>query len=159
MKRSVPTNEYARRWLGFFLVDRDLLFGLNQLPRALYSVEMKDSRGGCMLTFLRTLVRGTEWAAVLLVTDALVSSSLGLGFVEILGDLMLVEVGVLFVLAGLIDFASSIGAAQFRKTILKSKEGYSDSKHKESERRASIALIAGVILFLLLILAAIVPKL
>ncbi len=110
-----------------------------------------------MLTFLRILLRSLELAAVLLVADgsaAYFSTSFGFALIEILGDLMLVEVGVLFVIAGLIDFASSIAVAQFRKTVLHSKQGYSSSRHKESEQRASVSLLTGLILFVLLIIAA-----
>ncbi len=110
-----------------------------------------------MLTLLRILLRSLELAAVLLVADcvaAYASTSLGFAFIEILGDLMLVEVGVLFVVAGLIDFASSIAVAQFRKTVLRSKQGYSPSGHKESQHRASVSLVTGLILLLLLIIAA-----
>jgi hypothetical protein len=76
-------------------------------------------------------------------------------FIEVIGDLMLGEVAVLFILAGLLDFGSSIGMIQFRRVVLASKEGYSSSKHKESERKASVLCLTGLFLFSILIVATI----
>ena len=94
---------------------------------------------------------------VLLVADSLAAYALtflSYRFIEVMGDLMLIEVAILFVLAGLLDFSTSIGAAQFRKTILGSKQGYSSSKHKEAEKTALVYFLGGLIIFLMLIVFA-----
>ena len=94
---------------------------------------------------------------VLLVADGLAAyglTFLNFRFVEVMGDLMLIEVAILFVLAGILDFSNSIGAAQFRKTMLGSKEGYSSSKHKETQRTALVYFLGGLIIFLMLIVLA-----
>ncbi|MGP8070107.1 MAG: hypothetical protein ACLP5V_09475, partial [Candidatus Bathyarchaeia archaeon] len=96
-------------------------------------------------------------AGVLLVADGLVAyglTFLSYRFIEIIGDSILIEVAILFVVAGLLDFSSSIGAVQFRKTILGSKEAYSSSAHKETEKKAAVFLLGGVILLLALAILA-----
>jgi hypothetical protein len=108
-----------------------------------------------MLTFLKVATRSILVAVAAMAADALVAYEMiqfGFSFVGIVGDMMLIEVAILFLIAGLIDFSSSIGAAQFRKTILGSKRGYSQSVHKEAERKAAVLLLAGV--FILIILCA-----
>jgi hypothetical protein len=111
-----------------------------------------------MLMFPASLRSSLELAAGLLVSDvvaAYILSFFHIAFVESFGDIMLVEIAVLFILAGVIDFASSIGAAQFRKALLGARQAYSPSKHKASRRSASVLLGAGLILLAILILAAI----
>jgi hypothetical protein len=111
-----------------------------------------------MLSFPRIVRRSVQLATGILVADCVVGfllTFLRFTFIEVVGDLILGEVAVLFITAGLIDFASSIGATQFRKTILASKQGYSSSKHKMSERQASVLFLAGVILFSILIVVSI----
>ena len=111
-----------------------------------------------MLTFSEILRRSILLNVVLLAIDAVAAYFFALfkySFVESFGDMILVEVAILFVLAGLMDFGSSIGMAQFRKVFSSSKESYSASKRKDSERRAFVFLFAGLILFSILIAAAI----
>ncbi len=111
-----------------------------------------------MLMLLRILRSSLQLAAALLAVDGGIAYVLTLfhyAIVESLGDLMLAEVAVLFILAGVLDFASSIGVAQFRKTFLASKQGYSSSKHKASHRNASVLLVAGFILLAILIVASV----
>lgn len=95
-------------------------------------------------------------SGVLLSVDGLAAfllTSANYAFIETIGDLVLVEVAILFILAGLVDFASSVGMAQLRKSFIRGERGYSASRHKESERRASVLVVAGLILFLLLVAA------
>lgn len=111
-----------------------------------------------MLSFPRIVRLSVQLATGILVADCVVGfllTFLRFTFIEVVGDLILGEVAVLFIIAGLIDFASSIGATQFRKTIRVSKQGYSSSKHKMSERKASVLFLAGVILFSILIVVSI----
>lgn len=111
-----------------------------------------------MLTFLTILGRSLRILGGLLFTDGLVAYGLTFlryRFIETVGDFMLVEVAVLFLLAGLLDFSSSIGAVEFRKTILGSKQEYSSSAHKDAERKASVFFLGGMILLSMLIIMAI----
>ncbi|HXZ91184.1 MAG TPA: hypothetical protein VEG61_08985 [Candidatus Dormibacteraeota bacterium] len=108
-----------------------------------------------MLTLLSVLGRSVRLALALVVVDGLAAyglTFLSYRFIEVVGDLMLVEVALLFLLAGLLDFFTSIGAAQFRKTFLGSKQGYSSSKHKEAEKKAVVFFLGGLIIFLMLII-------
>lgn len=110
-----------------------------------------------MLTLLTVLGRSVRLALVLLVADGVAAyglTFLSYRFIEVMGDLMLIEVAILFILAGLLDFSTSIGAAQFRKTLLGSKQGYSSSKHKEAEKKALVYFLGGLIIFLILIVFA-----
>jgi len=110
-----------------------------------------------MLTFLTILGRSLRIASGLLVADSVAAyglTFLGYSFIEIIGDLMLIEVAILFIIAGLLDFSSSVGAVQFRKTILGSKQEYSSSAHKEAERKASVFFLGGVILLFSLVVLA-----
>ena len=114
-----------------------------------------------MLTFLRIIGRSLLVAAGVIVGDGLVTYGIalfGFSFVEVIGDLMLVEVAILFLVAGLIDFASSVGSVQFRKSILGSKQEYSQSAHKEAERKAAVLVLAGVFMFIVLTVVAILMR-
>jgi hypothetical protein len=111
-----------------------------------------------MLSLLRIVRRSFALSAAILAADGIAAyllEFLNYAFIESIGDLILVEVALLFIVAGLMDFATSIGGAQFRRMILTSKEGYSASKHKETERKAAVLFLAGLILLLLLISTAI----
>ena len=111
-----------------------------------------------MLTFPKVLTRSLTIAGGVMLVDSLIAIgmiSLGFNFVEAMGDLMLVEVAVLFLVAGLIDFSSSVGAAEFRKTLLHSHQEYSQSAHKEAGRSALVFVTAGILLFAVLIVVAI----
>ena len=115
-----------------------------------------------MLRFLPPLVRALRLVGGLLVADAFTAYLLtffGHNFVEVAGDLMLVEVAVLFIVAGLLDFSTSIGAAQFRKTIFAAKQGYSAARHKEAGWKALVFFLAGLILLLILVTAALYTRL
>ncbi|MGA3109350.1 MAG: hypothetical protein ABSD99_07815 [Candidatus Bathyarchaeia archaeon] len=110
-----------------------------------------------MLTFPTILGRSLRIVGGLLLADGLAAyglTFLSYRFIDTLGDSMLIEVAVLFILAGLLDFSSSIGAVEFRKTILGSKQEYSSSTHKEAERKATVFFLGGVILLLMLIVMA-----
>jgi len=114
-----------------------------------------------MLTFPAIFIKSVRNAGGIIAVDVLVTyliSFYGLSFIELVGDLMLIEVAFLFIAAGLIDFSSSIGGAQLRKVILGSKEGYSRSAHKEAEKRASIFFLTGLIIFMLLVVIAAIDR-
>jgi len=112
-----------------------------------------------MLTFPKIITRSMLIVLVVISADSLVASEMipfGFSFVEIIGDVMLVEVAILFIVAGLIDFSSSIGAAQFRKSVLGSKQDYSQSVHKEAERKAVVLVLAGIFIFMVLLGIAVI---
>jgi hypothetical protein len=81
-------------------------------------------------------------------------TSYGPSLVEIIGDLMLIEVAVLFLVAGLIEVSYSIGGAGFRKNVLGLKQEYSQYAHKEAERKALVLIFAGLFMFVVLIAVA-----
>ena len=103
------------------------------------------------------MLRALKIAALFLLADSMIalipfSTMIDSSPIGVIGDLMLAEVAVLFILAGILDFASSIGMAQFRKTFLSSNEDYSPEKRKERERTAAIFLFTGLVLLAAMIL-------
>ena len=111
-----------------------------------------------MLTFPKILARSVLITGCAVLSDALtsyVTSFLGISFVEVIGDLMLVEVAILFVVAGIIDFSSSVGASHLRKALLGSKQEFSALTHKEAERKALVLVLAGAFMFLIVVVIAV----
>jgi hypothetical protein len=111
-----------------------------------------------MLTFPKVLGKSLLITIGAILCDSLVSlggTLFGFSFIEIVGDLMLVEVAVLFLIAGLIEFSSSVGAAHFRKAILGSKQGYDQAAHVAAGRRALVLVLAGTFMFLVLVAVAV----
>jgi hypothetical protein len=102
------------------------------------------------------LFRSLKISAFLVLVDGLIGILLrGIIYpLETFGDMLLVEAAVLFLLAGIIDFGASVGFAQFRKSLLLSREAYSPEKRKESERRAIALAGSGACLLAILILLA-----
>jgi hypothetical protein len=103
------------------------------------------------------MLRALKVAAFLLLADSVIallpfSTMIDLSPIGVMGDLMLAEVATLFIIAGILDFSSSIGMAQFRKTFLSSKEDYSTEVRKEKERTAMIFLFTGLVLLAAMIL-------
>ena len=114
-----------------------------------------------MLTFRRIIGRSLLIATGATLGDGSVAYGMtffGFSFVEIIGDLMLVQVAIFFLVAGLIDFSSSIGGAQFRKTVMGSKQDYSQSAHKDAGRRAVVLVLAGVFMFVVLLVVAVITR-
>jgi hypothetical protein len=72
----------------------------------------------------------------------------------LVGDLLLVEAGLLAVLGGLIEFSRSKGVYEFRRIALRSKEEFSTATHLEASRRAIVFFSAALTLFVLLIALA-----
>ena len=111
-----------------------------------------------MLTFPKILGRSLLIAAGAMLVDGLGSYAatlFGFSFVEVMGDLMLVEVAALFLIAGLIDFSSSVGAAHLRRAMLGSKQEYSSLAHKEAGQKALVLVLSGTFMFAVLIVFAI----
>jgi len=111
-----------------------------------------------MLTFPKILGRSILICVSAIVVDALVSYAttlFGFSFIEIMGDLMLIEVAVLFLVAGIMDFSSSVGGVHLRKAVLGSRQEYSSSAHRETGRKALVLVVAGTLMFVTLIAIAI----
>jgi hypothetical protein len=109
-----------------------------------------------VLTYTQVLFRSIKISAALVLLDGLIGIFLrGIIYpIETFGDILLVEAAVLFLLAGIVDFGTSVGFAQFRKSLLLSKQAYSPEKRKESERRAIQLACSGALLLAILILLA-----
>ena len=109
-----------------------------------------------VFTYQQIVLKSLKMSGALLVIDFLASFLLRnyLYPFEVLGDLLLVETAVLFLTAGIIDFGSSLGFVQFKKTMGSSKEPFSAEKRKEMERRALVFVVSGSTLLGFLVLFA-----
>jgi hypothetical protein len=97
-------------------------------------------------------------AAILLGLDVLVALLPFSAWIEssqigVIGDLLLVEIAVLFIVGGIFEIGSSAGMMGFRKLFSPNME-YSASKRKEAERRAMVFLVAGFLLLVVMITLA-----
>jgi hypothetical protein len=75
--------------------------------------------------------------------------------IETFGDMLMVETALGFLLAGFVDFATSVAFVQFRRSVFASKERFSAEKRKHAERRAIALVASGVILLSILIMLAV----
>lgn len=94
---------------------------------------------------------------LLLVADFTVGevlSLLGLPVPGVAGDLIMLEVGILAVLGGFVEFSRSKGVYEFRRVTLHSNEQFSTAKHLEASRTALVFFSAALMLFSILILLA-----
>jgi hypothetical protein len=110
-----------------------------------------------LLTYAAIVIRSLKIGAVLFVIDSVVaflpfSKMIDMSAIGVIGDLLLVEVAALFIIAGILDFVSSVGMTQFRKVLLSSKDDYSPDKRRQTERAAMVYLFAGIILLFAMIL-------
>jgi len=68
----------------------------------------------------------------------------------IFGDLLLIEVGLLTILGGIVEFSRSKGVYEFRRVAFRSKEQFSTARHGEASRTAIVFFTAGLALFVIL---------
>jgi hypothetical protein len=111
-----------------------------------------------MLSYSQVLRRSLKIAAILVVTDltiAFVTMRLDLPPAGVFGDLLLLEVAALILLAGLVDFGSSLGISHLRRIAFSSRQDFSFQKRSEIERKAMVFLFAGLMLLAVMILLAI----
>ena len=111
-----------------------------------------------MLTFPKMFARSLLIAATAILVDALVSylaTLFGFSLIEIMGDLMLMEVAILFLIAGLMDFSTSVGAGRMRKAVFGLDSEYSPLAHEESGRKALVLVFAGILMFAILVAVAV----
>jgi len=78
----------------------------------------------------------------------------GVSALGFLGDLMLLEVAILTILGGLVEFSRSKGVYEFRRLTLHSKEEFSTAKHLEASRTAVMLFSGALMLFSILIILA-----
>jgi len=93
-------------------------------------------------------------AAVLFLADSAVAGVLmftGLPPLGTIGDLLLIEVGVLAIVGGLVDISRSREAYEFRRLALGLKEEFSTAKYAEASKRAVVLISTAGTLFLLLV--------
>jgi hypothetical protein len=96
---------------------------------------------------------------LLLVIDFTVGeglSLLGLPVPDVAGDLIMLEVGILAVLGGFVEFSRSKGVYEFRRAAFHSDEQFSTVKHSEASRIAVMFFSAALGLFLILMILAMV---
>ena len=106
-----------------------------------------------MLTYLKIIYSSILLLFAIVIVDAFaayLATLFHFSFVDVFGDVMLVEVAVLFILAGLMDYSTSIGMEQFKKVFLRAKQ-QSASDKKVARQQAFVVLTTGVLLFLTLI--------
>jgi len=72
----------------------------------------------------------------------------------VLGELMLVQVGLLTILGGFLEFSRSKGVYEFRRVAFGEEEEFSSAKHREASRSAVAFFSAALLLFSLLIVLA-----
>lgn len=73
---------------------------------------------------------------------------------DLLGNIVFLQIAVLFIAAGLADFSQSFGSINLRK-LLGSKVDYSRKKHEETQRSAAALVISGVWLILFVLVLAV----
>jgi hypothetical protein len=129
-----------------------------QSPKSDYYYSLAVSMYWLQLFAYATIaVRSLKIGAALFITDVVVaflpfSKMIDMSPIGVIGDLLLVEVAALFIIAGVLDFSSSIGMTQFRRVFLSSKEEYSPDKRRQTERTAMVYLFAGLILLSAMVL-------
>lgn len=113
-----------------------------------------------VLTYSQVAVKSLKISSVFLVLDSLGDFLLRnyVNSYSVLGDLLLIESAALFLVAGLIDFGSSLGFVQFRRVMSSSTELFSASKRKDSESRALALIFSGATLFGVLVFLAILKR-
>jgi hypothetical protein len=74
--------------------------------------------------------------------------------IGVLGDLLLLDAGMLAVLGGLVEFSRSKGVYEFRRLALHSKEEFSTTRHREASASAVMLFCAALVLFSILIVVA-----
>ena len=103
------------------------------------------------------LLRSLKISTILLLIDILIAFLVRAVVypLETFGDLLLIEIAVLFLLAGFVDFGASVAVVEFRKSVFGSSETFSAEKRKASERRAASLVGSGIILLVILIILAV----
>jgi len=72
----------------------------------------------------------------------------------LLGDLLLLEVGLFAVLGGLVEFSRSKGVYELRRLAQRSNERFSITRHREASKTAVILFCVALVLFSILVVLA-----
>jgi hypothetical protein len=115
-----------------------------------------------MLTYADVFRQSLKYSGILLAVDLAVafmpfSSWIDSSRIGTVGDLILVEVAALFIMAGILDISSSVGMVGFRK-LFSSNVEFSLAKRREAERHAMVFLICGFLLLVAMIVLAIYDR-
>lgn len=110
-------------------------------------------------TYQNSIRRGLLAGAILFVVNTAVSglavlTGLSRTPLGILGDLTLVQVGLLTILGGFLEFSRSRGVCEFRRLAFGEEEEFSSAKHRAASRSAVAFFSAALLLFSLLIVLA-----
>ncbi len=62
--------------------------------------------------------------------------------------ILLLDSGIIFLMGGLVAMSSSIFPSKVREHVFHSDEKWSQEKHKKSEKKANLYILAGILLFL-----------
>jgi hypothetical protein len=95
------------------------------------------------------LITGGLFVADFAVGELLVP--FGLSALGVLGDLMLLEVGILAIVGGLVEISRSREAYEFRRLAMGSKKEFSTAKYAEASKRAVLLISTAGTLFLLFV--------
>ena len=112
-----------------------------------------------MLSGADVFRRSVTYAGALVAVDVTVALLPFFNWIDasstaVLGDLLLFEVAILFIIAGIIDVSTSAGMTGFRKLFSSSVE-YSTVKRREAERHVMVFIVTGVFLLAAIIVLAI----
>jgi hypothetical protein len=105
-------------------------------------------------SYIEPIRKGLFVAGILVVADSVVagvSMPFGLRFLETIGDLLLLEVAVLAIAGGLVEFSRSRKPYESRRPAPRSKDDFSIAKRS---KKTIIFFFAAAVLFLLLIILA-----
>ena len=103
--------------------------------------------------------KGLVIAVVVLSIDAGISSlATYVGLLQkplvMLGDLLLLEVGLFAVLGGLVEFSRSKGVYELRRLAQRSSERFSITRHREASITAVMLFCVALVLFSILVVLA-----
>jgi hypothetical protein len=120
---------------------------------------MYDAEESTMLSHAEVFRRSLKYASVLVAADVGVALLPLFKWVEassagVLGDLLLVEVAIAFIVAGILDISSSAGMTGFKR-LFSSDVEYSSIKREEAERHAMVFVVTGLFLLAAMIVLAI----
>jgi hypothetical protein len=120
---------------------------------------MYDDEERMMLSRADIFRRSVKYASILVAADVAVAllpffNWIDVSSIGVLGDLLLAEVAMVFIAAGVLDISSSAGMTGFRKLFSSGVE-YSAIKRREAERHAMVFLVTGLFLLAAMIVLAI----
>lgn len=71
--------------------------------------------------------------------------------------ILLLDSGIIFLMGGIVAMSSSIFPSKVREHVLHSDEKWSLEKHKKSEKKANLYILAGIFLFLESLVSSFIP--